>query len=599
MSDEKPRVITRRDILKVAGAAAAVSGAVAAPGTATPGTVAPCRRPWHPAPQHLPRRRAPRRWTLAQEADLLDLITARLILRRGRTRPGAREARAVHYIDRRSPGRCRPRARPIAAGLPRSIATPLVARQAVSRAVADRSGLGAHRRRDRLRHGSGAGFAGSSAQFFAMLRNHTRQGTFGDPFYGGNAQLRRLGSARLSRRAHRWSPPADQQRSSAELKPNRQVGVRLRDVQQGDRAAPLARRGPHAWRLGSRTPTSSIIGLGAAGGVAVLPLAQAGLDVVGLEAGHVAHAARLRARRDPQQRPRLAAGGAEGQSGSADASRQRRRRRPRARASHPMMNARRRHDAALLGAELAAEPVGLQGRQRDDARATARRGSRRARPSRTGRSATTSSSRTTTRSSTRSACRARPATSRARSIRAATSSKAPRKRDYPMPPLRCDRLHRPDGGGGARRSAGIRSRARRRSTRARTRTARPACITASATAAAATSTRRTSTARHHDPARAGDRPLQGRDARARHDDRRRRPGPRHRRHLRDRRRGVLPAGEGRAARELHLRERRGCCCSRSRRRSRTACRTITARSAGTTSATHQGARRHGAVSRST
>ena len=28
-----------------------------------------------------------------------------------------------------------------------------------------------------------------------------------------------------------------------------------------------------------------VIGLGAAGGVAVLPLAQAGLDVVGLEAG--------------------------------------------------------------------------------------------------------------------------------------------------------------------------------------------------------------------------------------------------------------------------------------------------------------------------
>ena len=36
-------------------------------------------------------------------------------------------------------------------------------------------------------------------------------------------------------------------------------------------------------------------------------------------------------------------------------------------ASHPMMNARRRHLAALLGAELAAEPVGLQGRQRNEA----------------------------------------------------------------------------------------------------------------------------------------------------------------------------------------------------------------------------------------
>jgi hypothetical protein len=37
--------------------------------------------------------------------------------------------------------------------------------------------------------GSGAGFAGSSAQFFAMVLNHTRQGTFGDPYYGGNANF--------------------------------------------------------------------------------------------------------------------------------------------------------------------------------------------------------------------------------------------------------------------------------------------------------------------------------------------------------------------------------------------------------------------------
>jgi gluconate 2-dehydrogenase gamma chain len=34
--------------------------------------------------------------------------------------------------------------------------------------------------------GSGAGFDGSSAAFFAMLRAHTWQGTFGDPYYGGN-----------------------------------------------------------------------------------------------------------------------------------------------------------------------------------------------------------------------------------------------------------------------------------------------------------------------------------------------------------------------------------------------------------------------------
>jgi hypothetical protein len=37
--------------------------------------------------------------------------------------------------------------------------------------------------------GAATGFTGSSAQFFALLLNHTRQGMFGDPYYGGNANF--------------------------------------------------------------------------------------------------------------------------------------------------------------------------------------------------------------------------------------------------------------------------------------------------------------------------------------------------------------------------------------------------------------------------
>ncbi len=91
--------------------------------------------------------------------------------------------------------------------------------------------------------------------------------------------------------------------------------------------------------------------------------------------------------------------------------------------------------------------------------------------------------------------------------------------------------------------------------------------------------------RHDDSARTGDRPPQGRH---------RAPwsrrievdyaGARQRRHLRVRQRRVLPAGEGRPAGELHVRERRGCCCCRSRRRFPTGCRTTTVRSDATTSA---------------
>src|SRR5204862_5746880 len=37
--------------------------------------------------------------------------------------------------------------------------------------------------------GAATGFTGSSAAFFAMVLNHTHQGTFGDPYYGGNANF--------------------------------------------------------------------------------------------------------------------------------------------------------------------------------------------------------------------------------------------------------------------------------------------------------------------------------------------------------------------------------------------------------------------------
>src|SRR5262249_42487986 len=40
-----------------------------------------------------------------------------------------------------------------------------------------------------LESGKATGFAQGSAPFFALVRNHTIQGTFCDPFYGGNANF--------------------------------------------------------------------------------------------------------------------------------------------------------------------------------------------------------------------------------------------------------------------------------------------------------------------------------------------------------------------------------------------------------------------------
>ena len=67
----------------------------------------------------------------------------------------------------------------------------------------------------------------------------------------------------------------------------------------------------------------------------------------------------------------------------------------------------------------------------------------------------------------------------------------PRKRGYPMPPLRGTAFIEKMAAAAKHARLASVSRARRRSTRAPTRTAPAACITASATAAAATSTPRT------------------------------------------------------------------------------------------------------------
>jgi gluconate 2-dehydrogenase gamma chain len=116
------------------------------------------------------------------EAEILDSVVARLIPADA-LGPGAKEAGATRYIDR-------------------ALADALSASR-----DAYRSGLAALDRYARSSRGKGfaellpadqdsvlidvetgaaTGFAGSSAAFFAMVLNHTHQGTFGDPFYGGN-----------------------------------------------------------------------------------------------------------------------------------------------------------------------------------------------------------------------------------------------------------------------------------------------------------------------------------------------------------------------------------------------------------------------------
>ena len=190
MADDHPlKVFTRRDLLKGAGLVGAA--AMASPADlATPveagaaeaaqGAVARTAVPAREAFETLS----------ATEADLLEAIVARLIPSDA-LGPGAREARAAHYIDRALGGALASSRQAYAAGL---AALDRYARISRGKSFIELSPTDQDSVLIDVEAGSatgtpGANFSGSSAQFFAMVLSHTRQGTFGDPYYGGNANF--------------------------------------------------------------------------------------------------------------------------------------------------------------------------------------------------------------------------------------------------------------------------------------------------------------------------------------------------------------------------------------------------------------------------
>jgi gluconate 2-dehydrogenase gamma chain len=213
MADEsnvKPGVLSRRDLLKRAGIATA---ALSVPISAVAGAPTEIS-----AQQGSPSTAAPRREPLesltAAESDLLEAICARIIPTDANG-PGAREARAAHYVDRALAG---------------ALATsrPLYTAGLASLDRYSRSSRGAPftelSARDQdsvlidVETGAATGFAGGSGVFFALLRSHTLQGTFGDPYYGGNANF--VGWDLIGYPGIRTSVSQDDQRLGAKLAPN-------------------------------------------------------------------------------------------------------------------------------------------------------------------------------------------------------------------------------------------------------------------------------------------------------------------------------------------------------------------------------------------
>ena len=194
MEHKRPELISRRALLRRAGAAGAAAaagaagvsaGAEAPPETAAAPPAAPrpgaVQAPASPDPP-----RAAYEQLTAEEADLLEAIADQLIPSDD-LGPGAVAAGAVVYIDRALGGALSESRDAYRAGLSAFDRYCRASRGApfrelphvdqVSALIDVETGAAT---------GARTGFAGSSAAFFNMVRGHVLQGTFGDPWYGGN-----------------------------------------------------------------------------------------------------------------------------------------------------------------------------------------------------------------------------------------------------------------------------------------------------------------------------------------------------------------------------------------------------------------------------
>lgn len=178
------KVISRRDLLRGVGIAGAAAAAGPVSLLSTPDAVAA------PDPAQAARPAAAREAfenLTATEADLLEAIVDRLIPSDS-LGPGAREGRAAHYIDRALGGALASSRQAYAAGL---AALDRYARASRGKGFLELSDSDKDSVLMDVESGSVTPgiFAGSSAQFFGLVLNHTRQGMFGDPYYGGNANF--------------------------------------------------------------------------------------------------------------------------------------------------------------------------------------------------------------------------------------------------------------------------------------------------------------------------------------------------------------------------------------------------------------------------
>ncbi|MBI3048052.1 MAG: gluconate 2-dehydrogenase subunit 3 family protein [Acidobacteria bacterium] len=129
--------------------------------------------------------REPLETLTAAETATLDAIAARLIPT-DENGPGATEARATRYIDRALGGALADAREAYRTGL---AAVDAWARASKSAPFAQLSAADQDAILTQMESNTAAGFTPDAATFFNLVRMHTIQGTFCDPYYGGNANF--------------------------------------------------------------------------------------------------------------------------------------------------------------------------------------------------------------------------------------------------------------------------------------------------------------------------------------------------------------------------------------------------------------------------
>lgn len=206
---------SRRDLLRASLASAAIAATPAGARTSAE-VMQPTleSQAANAAAQAVLQTKEPLETLRASEMETLEAIVARLIPTDANG-PGATEARAAHYIDRALGGALASSRLAYAAGL---AAVDQYARSTRGASFAKLSPNDQDAVLTDMESGAATGFTPNSSMFFNLLRDHTLQGMFCDPYYGGNANF--VGWDLLGYPGVRTIVSPDQQRLDIEITPN-------------------------------------------------------------------------------------------------------------------------------------------------------------------------------------------------------------------------------------------------------------------------------------------------------------------------------------------------------------------------------------------